>query len=64
MTISKQTIIARLRERGQDARADWVAKTLPDEVDPVKHSSLLGTLRLNIDDLMADQDGGSSATSR
>jgi hypothetical protein len=51
MKIAKEVIIARLRERNLDARADWVDRTLPDEVDPYEHSGLLKTLNLTAEDL-------------
>jgi hypothetical protein len=54
MNIPKQLIIDRLRERKLDARADWVDRTLPDEVDPYEHSGLLATLNIKVEDLIGD----------
>ena len=54
MNIPKNVIVARLRERGLDARADWVDRTLPDEVDPYQHSGLLKTLNLSVEDLIGE----------
>jgi len=54
MKIPKQVIIDRLRERKQDARADWVDRTLPDDVDPYEHSGLLATLNLKVEDLIGE----------
>jgi hypothetical protein len=51
MTIPKSLIIAELRKRGQNERADFVDRQLPDEVDPNKHGGLLGTLHLDIAEL-------------
>jgi hypothetical protein len=51
MTIPKHVIVATLRTRNQNARADWVDKTLPDDVDPFLHSGLLSTLNLRVEDL-------------
>jgi hypothetical protein len=51
MIISKHVIAAALRERRQDARAEWVDRTLPDDVDPYRHSGLLATLNLTVADL-------------
>jgi hypothetical protein len=49
--IQKSAITAKLRERGQNARADWVDRELPDEVDPLRHGGLLSTLHLDLKDL-------------
>jgi hypothetical protein len=51
MIIQKSAIIAKLRERGLTARADWVDRELPDEVDPFLHSGLLSTLHLDLKEL-------------
>jgi hypothetical protein len=53
MIIEKSLIIAKLRERGQDVRADWVDKELPDSVDTFLFSGLLATLNLNPETLAA-----------
>ena len=47
MTIDKQVILKALRDRGQDMRADWVHKELPDEVDTYVHAGILSTLGLD-----------------
>jgi hypothetical protein len=54
MEIDKDKILDALRRRGQDARADWVERTLPDRVDTVRNAGLLATLDLDPADL-ADQ---------
>jgi hypothetical protein len=41
MKVDKAEIVAILRARGQDARADWVDRTLPDVVDTDENHSLL-----------------------
>ena len=51
MRIAKHRSVAALRERGQQARADWVERELPEWVDPSKHSGLLATLHLDPADL-------------
>ena len=51
MTISKTTVIAVLRERGQHSRADFVDRNMPDRIDPDRHSGLLSTLHLDPSDL-------------
>ncbi|MEU7905940.1 hypothetical protein [Actinoplanes sp. NPDC049118] len=53
MIIQKSVIIAKLRERGQNVRADWVDRELPDEVDPFLYSGLLATLHLDLKELEA-----------
>ncbi|GLZ57136.1 MULTISPECIES: hypothetical protein [Micromonospora] len=52
MRIARDRIVAALRDRGQQARADWVERELPERVDPAKHSGLLATLSLNPADLV------------
>ncbi|WP_231929580.1 hypothetical protein [Micromonospora inositola] len=52
MRIAKHRIVAALRERGQQARADWVERELPERVDSDKHVGLLATLRLDPADLV------------
>lgn len=58
MTVPKHVIVAKLRERGKDARADWVDRNLPDEVDLYNNRSLLATLDLREEDLI-EQDSKS-----
>ena len=48
MEIRKADIIAALRARGQDERADWVDRTLPDLVDSARNDSLLKMLELDL----------------
>lgn len=45
--IHKAQIIANLRARGLEARADWVDRQLPDLVDVDKNSALLQTLGID-----------------
>ncbi|RAO29903.1 hypothetical protein PSN13_05102 [Micromonospora saelicesensis] len=52
MRIARDRIVAALRDRGQLARAAWVERELPEQVDPAKHSGLLATLNLNPADLV------------
>lgn len=47
MTIARYRIVAALRGRDQQSRADWVERELPERVDPARHSGLLATLRLD-----------------
>ncbi|MGN9778209.1 hypothetical protein ACTMS0_20950 [Micromonospora sp. H33] len=51
MRIAKHRIVEALRERGQQARADWVERELPERVDSDRHAGLLATLRLDPADL-------------
>jgi hypothetical protein len=47
MKIDKKKILEALRNRGQDVRADWVDRELPDEVDTFRHGGLLATLGID-----------------
>jgi hypothetical protein len=49
--IDKQVILNALRDRGQDLRADWVDKELPDEVETDVHTGIFSILRLDPADL-------------
>jgi hypothetical protein len=55
MNIPKHVIVARLRERNLNARADFVERELPDEIDPTRHTGLLATLNLTVEDLTEDK---------
>jgi hypothetical protein len=57
MIISKEVVLAALRERGQQARADFVDRELPDRIDTDRHGGLLAMLHLNL----AELDDGSRA---
>ncbi|WP_319460701.1 hypothetical protein [Micromonospora sp. RTP1Z1] len=52
MKIARHRIIDALRARDQHARADWVRRELPDEIDSGQHSGLLATLHLDPADLV------------
>jgi len=58
MLIEKEKILAILRGRGQDARAEWVDRELQDEVDTDRHAGLLVTLRLTPADLAERPEKG------
>lgn len=47
MYINKSDIVAALRAKEMDARADWVDRTLPDLVDTSKNAALLQTLGID-----------------
>jgi hypothetical protein len=47
MHIHKAEILANLRSRGLDARAEWVDRTLPDAVDAYQNESLLRMLGID-----------------
>ena len=51
MTISKAVVLAALRERGQHARAEFVDRELPDNIDPQQHGGLLAMLHLDLTEL-------------
>jgi hypothetical protein len=54
--INKQGIIDILRSRGQDERADWVDRELPDQCDTDRHMGLLQTLRIDPAELTAARE--------
>jgi hypothetical protein len=56
MLIEKEKILGILRGRGQDTRADWVDRELPDEVDTDGHAGLFATLRITLADLAEPPD--------
>ena len=51
MRIARQRIVNILRQRGQQVRADWVERELPERVDPDERAGLLAILRLDPADL-------------
>jgi len=51
MNVERSRIVAVLRQRNLDARADWVQRTLPDLVDLTRNSGLLATLNIELADL-------------
>jgi len=57
MIIKKSRIVKLLRQRGQDARADWVERVLPHEVDTVANASLLTTLHIDASELTDEKYG-------
>jgi hypothetical protein len=48
MHIDKAEIIAILRSRGQNDRADWVDRQLPDIVDTYQNGALLQMLNIDL----------------
>jgi hypothetical protein len=46
--IAKSEIIADLRARGLNERADWVDRDLPPLVEPQRHSALLHMLGIDV----------------
>ncbi|PWU50403.1 hypothetical protein DLJ47_24130 [Micromonospora sp. S4605] len=51
MMIARHRIVSILRDRGQQVRADWVERELPERVDPEKHTGLLAILHVDLADL-------------
>ena len=47
MELSKDKIIALLRSRGENEKADRASDELPDQVDTDKHGDLLGELGID-----------------
>lgn len=56
MNVAKSKVLALLRSRGQNDRADWVDRTMPDEIDTAKNSGLLNLLKLDVADLTEKPD--------
>ncbi|MCP3783441.1 hypothetical protein NLX85_08705 [Micromonospora sp. A3M-1-15] len=52
MRIARHRIVSLLRERGQQVRADWVERELPERVNPEDHVGLLALLRVDPADLV------------
>lgn len=52
MNIAKQKIVDALRSRGQDIRADWVKRELPDRVEVAEHSGLISMLGIDVAELV------------
>jgi hypothetical protein len=52
MNIAKQKIVDALRARGQDIRADWVNRELPDRVEVAEHSGLISMLGIDVAELV------------
>ena len=46
MNVDKAQLVAILRDRGLNARADWADRTLPDIVDTETNAGLLKTLAI------------------
>ncbi|MEV6633673.1 hypothetical protein AB0M54_23270 [Actinoplanes sp. NPDC051470] len=55
MIISRTSVVTALRERGQQDRADFVEKELPEQVDSTRHTGLLAMLRLDPAELAASE---------
>jgi hypothetical protein len=54
MTIEKSTVLAELRRRGQHDRADWVDRSLPEQIDTARNASLLDLLALDVASLVEE----------
>lgn len=55
--VEKTLVVATLRARDLNARADWVDKELPALIDTAKNASLLRTLGINVATLTSTPDG-------
>ncbi|MEU7872466.1 hypothetical protein [Dactylosporangium sp. NPDC049140] len=54
MTVPKSRILAELRRRAQHDRADWVDRTLPEQIDTGRNSGVLSLLAIDMTDLPED----------
>ena len=52
--VNKTVVVATLRSRDLNGRADWVEKELPALIDTARNASLLRTLGINVDALTPD----------
>lgn len=57
MEIPKDQILQLLRDRGDHDKAQQADQQLPAQVDPEKHSDLLGKVGINPSDLLGDIGG-------
>jgi len=62
MIISKSVVVAVLRERGQEDRAAFVEKELPDQIESTRHSGLLAMLHLDPVELVDPSPSSSSSS--
>jgi hypothetical protein len=51
MQVNRSDIIAVLRSRGLDDRADWAERQLPEAVDTEKNAALLRMLKVDTADM-------------
>ena len=58
MNIDKEQIVALLRERGDDAKADQAQQELPTQIDTDKDASVLSKLGIDPADLLGGLGGG------
>jgi hypothetical protein len=62
MTVAKSKVLAALRSRGLDDRANWVDRVLPEQIDTARNASLLGLLALDVIDLTDESTSAPSET--
>ena len=60
-TVQKSLVLEALRRRGLDARADWVDRAMPDEIDVQLNASLFDTLGLDAQALAEESEKTSEA---
>jgi lambda repressor-like predicted transcriptional regulator len=53
MQIHRADVIAALRARGLDDRADWAERQLPESVDTEKNAALLRMLKIDFSGMAA-----------
>jgi len=46
--VQKSLVLEVLRSRALDARADWVDRTMPDDIDIQRNASLFETLGIDV----------------
>jgi hypothetical protein len=59
-TVQKSLVLEALRRRALDARADWVDRAMPDDIDIHRNASLFDTLGIDVQTL-AEEHAKSAA---
>jgi hypothetical protein len=52
--VQKSLVLEALRRRGLDARADWVDRAMPDDIDIQRNASLFDTLGIDAQTLAGE----------
>ena len=63
-TVQKTLVLQVLRRRRLDARADWVDRAMPDEIDVQRNASLFETLGIDAQTLAGEHAKPTDADSQ
>jgi hypothetical protein len=55
-TVQKALVLKALRRRAMDARADWVDRAMPDDIDIQRNASLFDTLGIDPQTLVQEHE--------